>query len=81
MRWPGGWFRDEATYVEDQWVRDSQIAMSGLGSHGMFVHLYANGVYWGLYNPVERPDAWFTSSYLGGEMEDYLAQSDWRRAR
>lgn len=60
-------------YTRDQWYRDTQIAMSGIGSHGTFVHLYVNGLYWGLYNPVERPDAWFTSAYLGGEKEDWFA--------
>ena len=64
---------ESVTLARDQWQRDSQIAMSGLGSHGTFVHLYVNGRYWGLYNPVERPDASFTSSYLGGRQEDYFA--------
>ncbi|MHC4214682.1 MAG: lamin tail domain-containing protein, partial [Planctomycetota bacterium] len=66
-------FPDLVTYVEDQWVRDSQIEMSDVGSHGTFVHLYVNGDYWGLFNPVERPDAWFASAYDGGDMEDYFA--------
>lgn len=61
------------TYARDEWLRASQIAMSGVGSHGIFVHLYLNGLYWGLYNVVERPDASFTSSYLGGEREDWYA--------
>jgi hypothetical protein len=64
---------DETTYTRDQWVRDTQVAMSGVGSRGTFVHLYLNGVYWGLYNAVERPDAWFTSAYQGGEKEDWFA--------
>jgi len=63
----------EVTYAGDQWTRDSQIQMSGLSAHGTFVHLYLNGTYWGLYNATERPDGWFTSSYLGGEKEDYFA--------
>ena len=61
------------TYVRDQWARDSQIAMSGAGSHGTFVHLYINGFYWGLYNACERPDAWFTSATFGGTKEDWFA--------
>ena len=71
--WTSGRFLDLVTYVEDQWVRDSQRAMSGIGSHGTFVHLYINGAYWGLYNPVERPDHWFTSAYFGGDERDYFA--------
>ncbi len=62
----------QTTYARDQWVRDTQIAMSGIGSHGTFVHLYLDGFYWGLYNVVERPDAWFTSTYIGGEKSDWL---------
>jgi hypothetical protein len=37
------------------------------------VHLYLNGLYWGLYMPVERPDAGFGEEYLGGRDEDYDA--------
>jgi len=60
-----------AVYTRDQWLRTSQIAMSGSGSHGTFVHLYLNGLYWGLYNVVERPDESFLSSYYGGAKEDW----------
>lgn len=63
----------KASYLTDQLARDSQIAMSGYGSHGTFVHLYLNGLYWGLYNIVERPDAFFTSIYFGGEKKDWFA--------
>ncbi|MBN1671110.1 MAG: lamin tail domain-containing protein [Kiritimatiellae bacterium] len=61
----------ETCYTRDQWARDSQIAVSGYGCHGIFVHLYVNGLYWGLYNPVERQDDSFTSAYFGGEREDW----------
>ena len=50
-----------------------QIAMSGVGAHGTFVHLYLNGLYWGLYNACERPDEWFASVYFGGEVEDWFS--------
>jgi hypothetical protein len=64
-----------ATYTRDEWLRASQIAMSGSGSHGIFVHLYLNGLYWGLYNVVERPDDSFMSSYFGGPKDDWQAIS------
>ena len=63
----------KAVYIEDEWLRDSQIATSGVGPHGRFVHLYVNGLYWGLYNLVERPDASFAASYLGGDKDDWFA--------
>jgi len=64
-----------ATYSRDEWLRASQIDMSGTGSHGIFVHLYLNGMYWGLYNVVERPDASFMSAYLGGDKEEWYAMN------
>jgi hypothetical protein len=63
----------QATYARDEWLRTSQLAMSGVGSHGRFVHLYLNGLYWGLYNLVERPDASFAAAYLGGDKEDWFS--------
>ena len=54
-------------------MRDLQLATGNAAPHGRFVHLYVNGLYWGLYNPVERPDASFSSSYYGGEKEDWDA--------
>ena len=63
----------EATYLRDEWVRDSQIAASGSGSYGSFVHLYINGVYWGLYNIIERPDASFAAAHFGGDKDDWFS--------
>jgi len=62
-----------ATYLQDRWAAETQLAMGGYAPHGTWVHLYVNGLYWGLYNPVERPNAAFAASYLGGEKEDYDA--------
>ena len=73
--WARVWNPERTTYTMDQWYRDTQIAMSGVGSRGTFVHLYINGLYWGLYNVVERPDAAFGASYLGGEAEDWYSVS------
>ncbi|PRQ04510.1 CotH protein [Enhygromyxa salina] len=73
--WARNWNPDRTTYATDQWIRDTTIELSGVGSHGTFVHLYLNGVYFGLYNPVERLDEWFTSAYMGGSDEDWFAIS------
>ncbi|MEM9414575.1 MAG: lamin tail domain-containing protein [Planctomycetota bacterium] len=58
-------------YARDEWGRQTQLAMGQPSSHGMRAHLYLNGVYWGLYNPVERPDANFAADYYGGDDEDW----------
>ena len=63
--------RTRAMYVRDQYVANLQNAMSGLSHHGRFVHLYLNGLYWGLYFIHERPDESFQASYQGGSKEEY----------
>ena len=63
--------RERADYVRDQWASDTQRAMGQPSKHGSFVHLYLNGLYWGLYNVVERPEESFAAQYLGGEKADY----------
>ena len=67
------WKHGPSTYLRDPFVRDSQIAISGMGSRSVWVHLYINGYYFGLYNIAERPDEKFAASYLGGDVEDHYA--------
>ncbi|RME99704.1 MAG: hypothetical protein D6768_14445, partial [Chloroflexi bacterium] len=62
----------KAHHIRSQWLANSQIAASGLGIHGRFVHLYLNGQYWGLYDLVENPDEDFMETYLGGKDEDWF---------
>ena len=72
-----GWqdFRDpeQAQYIRDAFARDTARDMGKIDGHAIFVHLYLNGLYWGLYNPVERPDASFGEEYFGGDDEDFDA--------
>lgn len=63
----------KAQYARDEFVRQSQAALGEHASHGTRVHLYINGVYWGIYNPVERPDASFAASYYGGDKNNWDA--------
>jgi hypothetical protein len=60
-----------AQYTRDQYTSDMQNATGGYGHHGLHVHLYLNGLYWGLYNLHERPDESFAASYFGGSKKDY----------
>ncbi|MFT4547081.1 MAG: hypothetical protein ACI9MB_001027, partial [Verrucomicrobiales bacterium] len=79
------WHRDStgeeqrAQYIRDQWVHDAQLAMGDASSHGTFVHVYLNGLYWGLYNLVERPNAPFASAYYGGGKNEWDALNSYPR--
>ena len=58
-----GQTRRGADYLRDEWTRRSLLAMGYPSARGIFVHLYLDGVYWGLYNLCERPEAtWFAST-------------------
>ncbi|MGB0326036.1 MAG: lamin tail domain-containing protein [Akkermansiaceae bacterium] len=57
-------------YARDEFGRRVQLALGQPASHGRYLHLYINGVYWGLYNVVERPDASFAESYIEGADRD-----------
>ncbi|HWI56877.1 MAG TPA: chitobiase/beta-hexosaminidase C-terminal domain-containing protein, partial [Bacillota bacterium] len=59
--------------VRDAFFKDLHARMGALSSHSRYVHLYINGLYWGVYNPCERPNASFAASYLGGDKTDYDA--------
>ncbi|TWT36647.1 CotH protein [Posidoniimonas corsicana] len=61
----------DSTYMRDVWMRDTQIAMGNPSAGSTYVHLYINGLYWGLYWPSERVDDAFLASRLGGEREDW----------
>ena len=60
-------------YILDEFIRRTQLALGQVSPHGTFVHLYLNGLYWGLYNPVERPMASFCATYYGGDKEEWDA--------
>ncbi len=60
-----------AQFVRDQFCSDLQSKMNHAASHGRFVHLYVNGLYWGLFDVHERPDDDFAASYFGGDNSDY----------
>ncbi len=75
---PDGELRGAAQYTRDQWLRDTQAAMGQPALAGGFVHLYVNGLYWGLYNAVKAPTAFVAARHLGGDATEYdlLTQSE-----
>lgn len=70
LHWSGT-ERRRGEYLRDQWMRDSMGAMGHVSARGVFVHLYLNGMYWGIYNLAERPSAPFQAAHFGGDPSDY----------
>ena len=63
--------RERAQYIRDQWMRDCLTDMNYQDAgQGYFVHLYLNGIYWGVYNLQERPVASHYAAYNGGDEEN-----------
>jgi hypothetical protein len=62
-------------YIRDEFGRRLYLDMGHLSPHGIFVHLYLNGLYWGLYNVAERPNEDFSSTYYGDDSTQWDAIS------
>jgi hypothetical protein len=65
-------------YVRDQWIRDTQLAMGSLAPRGRFVHVYLNGLYWGLYNLTERITDDYADRHLGEDDYDVVSEGEAR---
>jgi hypothetical protein len=63
--------RDRTQYLRDAWYKDSYLATKNTTAHSKFIHLFINGMYWGVYHMSERVDNDLLESYLGGNEEDY----------
>jgi hypothetical protein len=69
--------RNRAQYLRDTWGKDTQLDMGHPSSHVKYVHLYLNGIYWGVYASAERMDADFAASYIEGNEEDFDVIKDY----
>ena len=59
------------TAIEDAFSSDTMAAMGQLAEHTFSAAVYINGQFWGLYDPIERPNEDFAASYLGGSASSY----------
>ena len=59
------------TFVHEIFSRDSERDMGTTYNRGRYLHLFINGVYWGLYQTEERVDDNYAESYNGGKAANY----------
>ena len=57
--------------LRDQFMCDVQDGMGGLAPSGRPVHVYINGLYWGLYTIHERANEQFAAAHGGGKPSEY----------
>ena len=69
QHWLGG-NRDKAQYTRDVWARRMQRKMGHTSVNALYVHLFINGMYWGIYNIAERVDDQYGKDHLGGKKAD-----------
>ena len=60
-----------AQYTRDLWARMTQKRMGWTAVEGLYVNLFINGLYWGLYNIAERIDTQFCKDHEGGDKTLY----------
>jgi len=71
------WIKNDVTqgvradYIRDPFTKNTQLDMGHPSAHNRFVHLYLNGLYWGLYNISEKLADDFMEEYMGGKEADW----------
>ncbi|HDR68183.1 MAG TPA: T9SS type A sorting domain-containing protein, partial [Bacteroidaceae bacterium] len=68
--------RIHTSFIQDPFAKNTQLDMGDPSPHNKFVHLYLNGLYWGLYCITEKVNNDFAESYMGGKEDDYDVVKD-----
>lgn len=68
--------RENAQYLQDPFAKKTQQDMDHPSAHQRFVHLYINGLYWGVYNVSEKLTDDFMASYLKGKEDEFDVVKD-----
>ena len=63
--------RTNVQYARDEFGRRTAADLGIPASRGRFLHLYINGVYWGIFDIVERPDSAFGAAYFGAAKDQW----------
>ena len=57
---------NNAMYIRDQWFRDAHTAMGHPEALQREVHVYFNGLYWGMHHLFERIEEEWAAERFGG---------------
>ena len=67
---------NDSLLMRDVWSKEAFGRMGQQQTYGNFVHLYLNGVYFGLHNMTERFEQELYAEHLGGNEEDWIENSN-----
>ena len=70
QHWNGS-YRPRAQYTRDLLARSTQQRMGHPAVAGLYVNLFLNGMYWGIYNIAERIDNQYCKNHFGGKKSEY----------
>ena len=62
--------RQRAQYTRDVWARRMQRKIGRTSVNALYVNLFLNGMYWGIYNIAERVNDQYGKDHLGGSKSD-----------
>ena len=65
------WGGASTQFIIDQWTRDALTALGTQNTPGIWVQLFVNGQYWGVYNAVADIDSNYAAYFFGGQSSDY----------
>ena len=65
------WGGASTQFIIDQWTRDALTALGTQNTPGIWVQLFVNGLYWGVYNAVADIDSDYAAYFFGGYASDY----------
>ena len=68
---PSAAVRQYGMYIRDQWFRDARSAMGYPEALQNEVHVYFNGLYFGMHHLFERIEEEWTAERFGGEEDDW----------
>lgn len=73
----GGFDERLGLQLRDPFVKNSMRAIGQYSAYNRFVHVYLNGMYWGMYNLCEYMDENCMRDNLGGDEDDYDVLKDY----
>lgn len=68
---PNSGQRQEALYIRDQLARSLQAEMGQPATRQDHIHVYINGLYWGVFNTIERIEDDSMAEAFGGREEEW----------